>query len=192
VEECINYGCPPNTTLGTPCEDDKCYTGRDESHLVTGYLPAGETAGTLIADLCPGEDKGGNPCETSMGVLGGQLVAAMLNVKFSDDPLCTDMVNPACVTNATDLACTIKLGDLCYRNNVACTPPDWTVGMKVRDVVAACASFVGGDCGATLPAGIDAATCNEALDMLNNAFDNCGDGNAVHSQDSQKCFWKCP
>ncbi|MFO0981220.1 MAG: hypothetical protein U1E76_05610 [Planctomycetota bacterium] len=146
---------------------------------VENFLPQGSQPGTLDQDLL-------DPTTSSAGVFGGQLTAAKLNVAFDDaglfDP--TKNGNP------------IHLGDLVYAD---CVDRD-LIDLTVRDVIAIADRVIAGEFGICTSQFIAPSGCqsvdiydvdgdgipdvsienlSDALDILNNAFDECVTGRSI-------------
>lgn len=113
------------------------------------YLPAGETAGALTADLV-------NPTSSSSGVFGGQVLALKLNIALSDA-----IVNPA------------DFGGLYY-----CDASSSLNGQTVRQILAAAETALGGGAlpsGYTYPTLADlCANLDLSFDGKSTDFPNCG------------------
>lgn len=107
------------------------------SLAIESYLPAGGTAGALDADST-------NETTTSAGVLGGQLVAAKLNVAIAGTP-----------------------SDWLFLDGCV---DDELVGLSVAEVLELADQAVATG---TLPADVDFSDLSDALDVLNNNFDDC-------------------
>lgn len=113
------------------------------SSAIGAYLPAGGTSGALSGHLT-------DPTSTASGVLGGQLVAALLNTNIG----------------------TVPLG---YTLSAACVPASvagWTVGSLIATSQTAVDS-------GTLPAGVSFSDLNEGLTAVNEGFDECVDDGCV-------------
>jgi hypothetical protein len=100
----------------------------DSADAIITYLPASGTPGVLTADLL-------DPVQTDSGALGGEVVAASLNVTFSDDGL---LAHPPGV----------PFGDLVLENleSLAGVGPEVAQldGMSVREVLADANMLLGG------------------------------------------------
>jgi cysteine-rich repeat protein len=179
----VNDGGPFFIGEGVTCATNSCGTsgtldgGGDGTFAATwtsangvrDYLPAGETSGTLSADLT-------NPTTTSSGVFDGQLLAAELNVYYNDAGL-----SPVVGTNTTT-----KLGDLKYQTCSAYTIGSAIVGKTLRQVIDAANRVTSGEFGVftspsapsqsvTIPS-FGTVTIDElktALDAFNNNYDAC-------------------
>ena len=127
------------------------------SKAIEDYLPAGGTPLTLSADLT-------DAAKTSSGVLDAQLVAATLNVAFSD----ANILRP-------DGYVTKKgAGDLIYRPG--CVHPA-LVGKSVREVIDITNAVVADDIylppPPPLPPGVGTSALNQALTLFNQSFVDC-------------------
>ncbi len=142
-------------------DGDGCYALRfTSSAAVETFLPAGKTPSILKADAT-------NPKSSAAGVFAGQLLAAKLNVDFDDAGAFDD-------DKARD---DVKLGDLVFVGGVDAD----LLGWSVRDLIALADEAI---CGAFGKGGIDItgdgiadvtiADLSNALDVLNNEFDNGG------------------
>lgn len=127
------------------------------SKAIEVFLPAGKTAAALNKDST-------DPKSTSAGVLGGQLVAAKLNVGF-DASGAFDSIKG---NDGLDLA------DLVYVANVHSK----LIGLTVAEVILLADNAIAGD--AAMPLDVDGdnigdvsfSDLSNALDKLNNEFDN--------------------
>ena len=108
------------------------------------YLPAGSTPSKLLADAT-------NPTTSAAGVFGGQVLALQLNVDF----------NAAGVIGSPAGA----YGNLVLQNTG--TSLD---GKTVSQVLALAKTALGGG---SLPTGLTYSTLNDAVDNLNESFDDC-------------------
>jgi len=108
------------------------------------YLPAGSTPGKLTADLL-------NPQSTSAGVLGGQLVAATLNVEF-------DRAGLLAKANTA-----VLLADLVYQGGGS----DPLSGLTVAQILAEANGAISG-----LSSPYSYSQLNNALTHINENFDN--------------------
>jgi hypothetical protein len=125
------------------------------SKAIADYLPAGKTPGALNKDLT-------NPKSTSAGVLGGQLVAAKLNVGF-------DAAGAFDAIKDLDGA---KLGDLVFVANVHAK----LLGLTVSEVILLADNAISGV--AAMPLDVDGDAIGDvsfsdlanALDRVNNEF----------------------
>jgi len=121
----------------------------DSSGAIREYLPAGETAGVLTANL-------NNPLTSPAGVFGGQVTALAINVAFSDAGV--GDFNP-------------NLGNLIIPNGVH-SPAGPFAGWTVYQILALANDVLGGNTGA-LPGGISLTDLNSVVDGINNNFDSC-------------------
>ncbi len=111
---------------------------------VENYLPAGQTAGRLTADLV-------NPTSSSAGVFGGQVLALQINVDFSARG----------AVGGTD----VPVGDLILKD----VDPALD-GRSIAEVLSLAKTVLGGG---SLPDGTSYSSLNDAVTKLNEAFDNC-------------------
>jgi len=137
------------------------YTARwAASSNVLAFLPQGGTSCQLTTDMT-------NPTSTSAGVLGGQLVAAKLNMGF-------DLVSATATTHKFCQAdgSRIFLKDLVYKSSTNVND-GLTVAQiisKADDIIKGPGSLSGGKC--VVPSDGSASAINEALDNINQNFDN--------------------
>jgi cysteine-rich repeat protein len=124
---------PPDNVATAPWE--ALWTS---ASAISSYLPATTTGGALGADYT-------DATSTAAGVLGGQLVAAKLDI---------GVMNPG-------------LAQLHYLNG--CVNP-LLDGLTVAQVIALADDAVAGN---GLPAGVSLSDLTTALDVLNQNFDNC-------------------
>jgi cysteine-rich repeat protein len=125
---------PPDGAVASPWE--ALWTS---AAAIEAYLPAGSTSGALGSDST-------NATSTGAGVLGGQLVAAKLDV---------GILNPS-------------LAQLHYLPGDCVNSP--LEGLTVAQVIALADQAVAG---LGLPAGVSFDDLNEALTALNENFDGC-------------------
>jgi hypothetical protein len=115
------------------------------SAAIEAYLPDGGPSGALTADLT-------DPTSTPAGALGGQLVAAKLNVGIAGTP--TNLVYVDCVVDELN-------------------------GLTVAQVISLADTAVASG---TLPAGVAFSDLTDALDALNSNFDECKQNNGCFAQ----------
>lgn len=125
---------------------------------VEDFLPAGGTPGPLSGDAK-------DPTSTGAGVFAGQLLAAKLNVGFDDAGALDD-----CKTRKD-----VKLGDLVFIAGAVKPLQGW----RVRDVIGLADLAIAGAFGTNLidvtgdgVGDVSIADISDALDKLNNDFDN--------------------
>ena len=116
------------------------------STAIEAFLPAGGTPEVLTANLL-------NPTSTSAGVFAGQITALTLSVKFDD-------------ANVLNSASTIPLGDLHVMSGQF-------AGLTIRELLALANDVVGGNINALDSYGASISDLNNAIDTINNCFDNC-------------------
>ncbi|MCI0503671.1 LamG domain-containing protein, partial [Candidatus Micrarchaeota archaeon] len=143
------------------------------AQAVNNYLPQGGTAGYLNADLV-------NPTNSSSGIFGGQLTAALLNLKFDDAGIISARYEPG------------ALGGLHFKQCEKYNIHPALVGKTVNEVIAMsnCAIQSGvidltTQCGVPPRVGISAL--NDALNAFNNNFDNCDTDNGCLEIDPDEC-----
>jgi hypothetical protein len=116
------------------------------SSAIKDFLPATTTPDVLTENLL-------NPVSTSAGVFAGQITALTLSVKFDD----------AGILNS---ASTTPLGNLHIQSGPF-------AGLTVRQLLALANDVVGGNTDALASYGASISDLNNALDTINNCFDNC-------------------
>ncbi len=158
---------PNGLTLGDSdgIDGDSVYALHfDSSSAVEAFLPAGKSAGVLTADAH-------NPTKSAAGVFAGQLLSAKLNVGFDDAGALDDC------KGRTDLL----VGDLVFQSGVDGDLIGWTV----REVLDLADQAISGALGTDLDldgdghAELTISDLSDALDVLNNNFDN-GTSNLGH------------
>lgn len=135
--------------------DDSFAAHFTTSKAIEDFLPAGKTAGALNKNSV-------NPKSTSAGVLGGQLVAAKLNVGF----------DAAGAFDGIKNVDSVKLGDLVFIANVHAK----LLGLTVSEVILLADNAISG--AASMPLDVDGDTLGDvsfadlasALDKVNNEF----------------------
>lgn len=139
---------------------------------VRDYLPSGKTPGTLTVDL-------NNPLLTSSGVLDAQLLATTLN-KARDDAGLFEKNRPE------------RLADLVLQSCNSFTIAPALQGLTVKQLICVANKSTSGgagctgssipscmltvnqsDCGLGTPVQATLSELNQALDAVNNNFDNC-------------------
>lgn len=145
---------------------------------IAGVLPQGGTPCQLTADMS-------NPTSTSAGVLGGQLIAARMNVEF-DLKSATTTTHRFCHADGSP----IYLKDLIYKNSTNAND-----GLTVSQILSKADDIIkgpgtkdsAGKC--IVPSDGSASSINEALDNINQNFDNGTTlgSNLVLPSDAKNC-----